>query len=81
MTLPIDPDLPDQILLDAYAQPSSERSDLWWFAGSPKPHDRSAALAVIRTCLVLGRPVSDVFTAEMLWALVDRVRQLEQRRS
>lgn len=68
----------DDELLNAYARPS-EHAGRWRIGGSPYDHSRDETLALIRSCLFLDVPVTDVLSSTTWWALVSKVAELERR--
>lgn len=56
--------------------------DMWFFGDAsftPMPHSTAKARMIVKACLILGQPVSDVITIDMFLTLVERVVALEGR--
>ncbi len=51
----------------------------WIFSSPQYPHTQHDAENIVRICLMLGLPVTDVGTSEMFLALVNRIVALEAR--
>lgn len=68
----------DDELLHTYARPS-EHAGRWRVGDSPYDHSRTETLALIRSCLFLGVPVSDMLSSMTWWALVSKVADLERQ--
>lgn len=76
----------DDELLAQYAHPWPGGEGKFVFESDLYPYDRASALAVIKSNLMLGRPVTATFAAvdwltlvTMVGALADRVEALEKR--
>ncbi len=56
--------------------------DTWVFGGfasNPVPHTTAKARMIVKACLILGQPISDVLTIDMFLTLVERVVAIEGR--
>ena len=56
--------------------------DAWVFRGvasNPMPHTTDNARMIVKACLILGQPISDVLTIKMFLSLVERVDAIQRR--
>jgi hypothetical protein len=67
----------DLALLRKYARETDNGK--WTFETGffPVKHDAESALVIIKACLALDIPVTDVLTAQAWWAVVRRITELE----
>lgn len=72
----------EEITAALHEHAHQQEPDAWVFgprSWTPMPHSTAKARMIVKACLILGQPVSDVMTIDMFLTLVERVVALEGR--
>lgn len=70
----------DEEVLRALNENATKLENGNWTFGNPLYfHPEQSAKNIVRICLILGLPVSDIGTSEMFLAMVNRIVAIESR--